>query len=305
VKHSRLKGGKSPHSFSYPIFFAYIDLEDIKSIGLNWWPLFAVNSKYFAFSSLEDSDHLKLFDSSYGCNLASKTKEFLISRLKTFEEIDSTCILTHLTYFGYCFNPVSFYYNFEKENDFEGHKKLHSVIVEVSNTPWIEQHIYILHESIDGVRINRHDTNDMKRYDSNINKSIDNKEDNEIENEEWLEARWNKEFHVSPFMEMDYTYHFIFNKPKDINITSNNCKEKKNRIIVRSKLLKNQTNDCWFTASFDVEQYSFTPIMFLYLLFYYPVHTRWIQILIHIEAIKLWLKDVPTYEHPHVSESIV
>ena len=50
-------------------------------------------------------------------------------------------LLTHLRYFGYCFNPVSFYYCFDGEGDGDGN--LSAIVMEVNNT-WNEQHAYVL-----------------------------------------------------------------------------------------------------------------------------------------------------------------
>jgi DUF1365 family protein len=48
-------------------------------------------------------------------------------------------LLTHLRYFGYVFNPVSFYYCYAV-----GGERLEAVVAEVNNTPWGEQHCYVL-----------------------------------------------------------------------------------------------------------------------------------------------------------------
>ena len=39
-------------------------------------------------------------------------------------------LLTHLRYFGYCFNPVSFYYCFNDADE-----KVEAIMAEVTNTP--------------------------------------------------------------------------------------------------------------------------------------------------------------------------
>jgi len=53
-------------------------------------------------------------------------------------------LLTNLAYFGYVFNPVSFYYIVGRGGE------LVCVVAEVSNTPWLEQHAYVLHgKSVD------------------------------------------------------------------------------------------------------------------------------------------------------------
>jgi uncharacterized protein len=47
-------------------------------------------------------------------------------------------VLTQLRSFGHCFNPVSFYYCFERDG------RLDAVVAEVTNTPWGERHAYVL-----------------------------------------------------------------------------------------------------------------------------------------------------------------
>jgi DUF1365 family protein len=47
-------------------------------------------------------------------------------------------VLTHLRTFGHCFNPVSFYYCFERD------ERLGALVAEVTNTPWGERHAYVL-----------------------------------------------------------------------------------------------------------------------------------------------------------------
>ena len=116
------------------------------------------------------------------------------------------------------------------------------MIVEVSNTPWIEQHCYMLDESINQVSIQR---------------NCDGKGS--------FHATWNKAFHVSPFMEMDYRYDFTFSEPRE-------------SMWVKSKMIKQSTGEVWFTASFELVKIPFTPLNLLYVLLYYPMHTRMIQV---------------------------
>ena len=49
-------------------------------------------------------------------------------------------LLTHLRYFGHCFNPVSFYYCF----DAACRAASQAVVAEVTNTPWGERHAYVM-----------------------------------------------------------------------------------------------------------------------------------------------------------------
>ena len=47
-------------------------------------------------------------------------------------------LLTNLRTLGLCFNPVSFYYCFDRD------EHLRAVVAEVTNTPWGERHAYVL-----------------------------------------------------------------------------------------------------------------------------------------------------------------
>jgi hypothetical protein len=253
VNHCRLKGG-AVHSFDYPIFFSYIDLKEIERIKGYLWPIFELNSS-ISFCSLENKEHLKEFTSESN-SLFNKTKRFLQSN--GLEPTENIRLLSHLTYFGYCFNPVSFFYILNADAN-----EINSVIAEVSNTPWIEQHPYTLHETINNVTVTR-----------------------KTEPEYSFEASWHKVFHVSPFMEMDYKYLFEFGLPT-------------NSIWVRSRMMKLSTNEIWFSANFKLQAISFNPLNLLYVLIFYPLHTRMIQVWIHYEAVKLWLKGIPVFDHPN------
>ena len=88
-------------------------------------------------------------------------------------------LLTHLRYFGHCFNPVSFYYCFDKED-----KNLEYILAEVTNTPWKERFAYVI---------------DKKSKKNNIA----------------FDTEFKKQFHVSPFWGMDHNYKWIFSPPEE------------------------------------------------------------------------------------------
>ncbi|HEY1569145.1 MAG TPA: DUF1365 domain-containing protein [Solirubrobacteraceae bacterium] len=89
-------------------------------------------------------------------------------------------LLTQLRSFGLCFNPVSFYYCFDRERE-RGGEILHSVLAEVTNTPWGERHSYLLSDRTAGSAV--------------------------------LRGRFDKELHVSPFMGMDHVYEARAGRP--------------------------------------------------------------------------------------------
>ena len=89
-------------------------------------------------------------------------------------------MLTHLRYFGYGFNPVTFYYCFDSAGD-----RVETVVAEITNTPWDERHSYVLTPELDDPKGRHH------RY------------------------RFPKRFHVSPFFPMDIDYDWRFSEPGD------------------------------------------------------------------------------------------
>lgn len=88
-------------------------------------------------------------------------------------------LLTQPRVLGFCFNPVTFAYAYERDGT-----TLHSVLAAVTNTPWRERHAYAV-----AVR-------DAERDDAG-----------------WLEWRLAKRFHVSPFMAMDHEYRWRLRAP--------------------------------------------------------------------------------------------
>lgn len=80
-------------------------------------------------------------------------------------------------------------------------------------------------------------------------------------------------------------YNFTFSEPKET-------------VWVQSTMTKLSTNEVWFNVNFELNRIPFTPLNLLYVLLYYPLYTRMVQVLIHYEAVKLFLKGVPTFNHP-------
>jgi DUF1365 family protein len=89
-------------------------------------------------------------------------------------------LLTHLRYFGYIFNPVSFYYCFDREGE-----EVKDIVAEITNTPWHERHAYVLDAAHD------EGTGGMRRF------------------------RFAKAFHISPFNGMDLDYDWRFSAPRE------------------------------------------------------------------------------------------
>ncbi len=157
-----------------------------------------------------------------------------------FEKDRKVLLVTHLQYYGYCFNPVSLYYILKPvqeteerntDNNSEGdcdqscrhankneEQTIEAIVVEVSNTPWNEMSIYVLHPESADILEHRiyapSSSNDSGTTEDNP--SIDDKSNLAPSSAAFSKRRttyhyvWNKTFHVSPFMTMDHLYDWKF-----------------------------------------------------------------------------------------------
>jgi DUF1365 family protein len=112
--------------------------------------------------------------------------------------------MTHLRYFGYVFNPVSFYFCHDAADT-----TVETIIAEVHNTPWGEEHIYVM-----GRATNEHPLHNWRRH------------------------RFAKAFHVSPFMDMNLDYDWRFRLPGSVMNAHVVLKQKGNRLFDASLSLK-------------------------------------------------------------------
>ena len=168
VRHRR----KSPveHSFDYRMFMMYLDLAEL--------PVVFTGSRLFsttrrAIARFCRGDHIGM----PGESLDQAVRD-LVKNETGRRPAGPIRLLTHLRYFGYVFNPVSFYYCFDAEDE-----RVETIVAEVNNTPWGERHCYVLGKEDDQVH------RGVQRY------------------------RPAKRMHVSPFMPMDIDYDWRFSSP--------------------------------------------------------------------------------------------
>lgn len=160
------------HHFSYKLFLVYLDLSELDSIFDRFW-LWSVGKKNIA--SFHREDHLGDKKLPLELSVRNHIEEETGRRPK-----GAIRLLTHLSYFGFNFNPVSFYYCYDRDD-----KNIDFIVAEVNNTPWGEQYCYVLDSK------NNQSDGRIQRYFEN------------------------KRFHVSPFMPMDMEYDWRFSTPDD------------------------------------------------------------------------------------------
>ncbi len=158
------------HAFRYRLFFLYLDLAELDSVFRGRW-LWSTRRPALAY--FKRRDHLG--DPRLPLERAVRD---LVEERSGRRPAGPIRLLTHLRYFGHCFNPVSFYYCFDADD-----RQVETVVAEVNNTPWGEQHCYVL-----GVPQQR-TGGKYQRY------------------------RSDKALHVSPFMPMALAYEWDLSTP--------------------------------------------------------------------------------------------
>ncbi len=170
VTHARHAPKK--HRFVYSIFLVYLDLDELPTLfGLSWlWSLERWNIASF---------RRKHYLGDPRVDLKEAVRERVREATGVAPPEGPIGLLTNVSYLGYCFNPVSFYYLFEPDG-----VTLHAIVAEITNTPWDERFQYVLAASKAGT------------------------------DGEYCEWRFDKDFHVSPFFDMDHRYRWRFTTPQ-------------------------------------------------------------------------------------------
>jgi DUF1365 family protein len=165
IRHRRLT--PVPHEFRHRLFMLYLDLDELPHVFDGRWlwsarrpaPAWFRRADYLGEPSVPLADAVRdLVEARTGVRPAGPIR-----------------LLTHLRYWGYVQNPVSFYYCFDAAG-----AQHESIVAEITNTPWGERHAYVVPAKAGGGAAS---------------------------------ARFAKSFHVSPFMPMDQSYEWRFSAP--------------------------------------------------------------------------------------------
>ncbi len=155
------------NKFQYNLYTFYIDLDEIELMDRELSFFSAEKMNLFSFYR---EDHL-----DFGFSSAKENVLFYL-RTKGIQNVEKICLLTHLRILGYIFNPVCFYYCFDREGNSV------CVIAEVHNTFGELKPFLILRNS---------------------------------ENEYLFSLRETKFFYVSPYEEFDTEFEFGLKEVSD------------------------------------------------------------------------------------------
>lgn len=164
VAHRRL--APRGHSFRYRVFMPLLNLDELPELLERSW---GWSARRWALARFRRED----FFGDPQVELKTAVLDEIEARTGE-RPAGAVMMLANLRYFGYLINPITCYYCFDEEG------ALHSVLAEVTNTPWSERCAYVLPAA---------------------------------GREGWLESDFDKAMHVSPFMPMDMRYHWRSNLP--------------------------------------------------------------------------------------------
>jgi len=296
VSHVRLQ--PKVHSFTYPIFFFLIDLSEswtlFQQSYSTLWPL-------SLFMQFNDCDHLKNGEgllhgkedpnslgtssssSSLDNSLTARIQRLVAERTQGKYVMDTNTqpilLLTHLSYFGYCFNPVSFYYILKSKDD----PTIEVIVAEVSNTPWLEMKCYVLHP----------DSMDMLTQEGSSFQR---------ENPQTLHCIFPKIFHVSPFMDMNHMYDWTFTNQHLPTTTTTPIRSShqthQEQITVSTSMKQKSTGIHYFNAFLRLKRQWLHPTTVAIQLLILPFFCIIIQLWIHWEALRLMIKGIVFIPHP-------
>ena len=301
----RLVKGSSPaeNAFKYPVFMVYVDLNEC---GGKFGDRNGFQHQIFArhwLWSVEKWNVASLHREDYFGNpsipLATCVRDLVEARTGT-RPSGSIRMLCNIRYFGYNFNPVVIYYCFEGEGENE---TLHDVVLEVSNTPWLEKRLYVLPFDESGL--------------GPVNRGVSSS----------LRKRWKKDFHVSPFMNRQHEYFWKIRAPgPHLNITatsflSRDSSDDENNThktgAAPTKLLPHQDKEDGEgdEARRDVDVVTFQVVLKLehrelsftnmtWCLLRYPLMTGVAQLYIHWQAVKVLWKGVKYVSPPKESPQL-
>lgn len=127
VRHRRFD--VRPHEFRYRLALAYIDLDELPTLLGGRLLASRLGPARFRRRHYLGDEHVPLADA---------VREVVADKAGV-RPSGPVRVLTNLSSFGHCFNPVSFYYCMD-----EAAESVEAVVAEVTNTPWGERHAYVL-----------------------------------------------------------------------------------------------------------------------------------------------------------------
>ncbi|MCX5761129.1 MAG: DUF1365 domain-containing protein [Gemmatimonadetes bacterium] len=245
VRHRRR--GPVAHALQVELFMLYMDLAELPQLFDGRW---LWSARRAAPAWFRRADYLG--DAAVPLDAAVRD----LVEARTGRRPDGPIhLLTHLRYWGFVMNPVSFYYCFDAAG-----ARVETIVADITNTPWKERFAYVL----DASRAEHQSVGGTQRF------------------------RFDKQFHVSPFLPMDHQYVWHFSPPGD-------------RLLVHMQNLQHGAKE--FDATLALRREPITGPSLARALALHPWMTATVGLSIYWNAFRLWLKRTPYVPHPSTHDS--
>lgn len=242
-----------PHNFSYQLYMLALDADEMQKKQA---PKGIFGFAWFNLLRFEQNDYLKGEPGSLKQRIKNKVAVLTASD-DVADQIARITMLVQVRCFGLYFSPANFYFCYDSNEICQ------QVLVEVSNTPWNERHYYLVPLS--------HDEN--SEFDGKPHVT-------------------EKDFHVSPFMDLDMNYQWRIKPPMGnsdkLLVHIENHKKGENEASENGK-----AEQKIFAATMNLTKAPFTRSSLWKLWCNLPVMTLKIVLGIYWQAVKIFCKRIP------------
>lgn len=246
------------HQFDFRFFMVLLDLDELDQVFRGSW-LWSASRP--ALCRFREQEHLVEYLGQG--DLRQRLQRALADR-GFAESLGPVRLLTQLSFLGFSMNPVSFYYCYDPAGE-----RIVAVLAEVNNTPWGEQHLYLVPSLADGPR-------------------------STVRSEAIA-----KEFHVSPFMGQNMDYRMAFSAPGDQLAVKIENHERENHEQPHSGAKPRKLLD----VTMALRRRSWSARALRRLLWVYPASSFQVFAGIYWQALRLYLKRIPFVPHPKHHQS--
>jgi uncharacterized protein len=257
VRHRRFD--MREHEFRYRLALAYIDLAELPTLLDGQLLASRPGPARFRRRHYLGDEHVPLADA---------VREVVVEEVGV-RPSGPVRVLTNLSSFGHCFNPVSFYYCMDGAA-----AQVDAVVAEVTNTPWGERHAYVLERP--GEQPSSSGSPSAEQVALGVSRSAS-------QASPVLVGNAAKALHVSPFMGMDHRYEWHATVPGE---------------TLSVHIASSRKGDLAFDATLSLRRRELTKATLARMSARYPASALRMLALIYAQALRLKLKGVPVHSHP-------